>query len=114
MAVVFGKVDAQARSASVVDAVFDRDVGVYSEKESDAPATNGSIRVIQDFRGHTAKGPGRKNAMINRTVLDLTACSTIPLNELPRYIERLTALKAELDDAFAADGEGDMLNSLLG
>lgn len=101
MAVVFGKVDTQARSGSVVDAIFNKDVGVYSEKEADAPAANGSIRVIQDFRGHTKAGPGRKNAMLGRTVLDLSAMGTIPLSELPRAIERLTALKAELDDAFA-------------
>lgn len=102
MAVVFGKANTQARTASVVDAIFDRDVGVYSETDGDAPAANGSIRVIQNYRGHTAKGPGRKNAMLGRTVVDLSALGAIPLSELPRAIERLTALQAELDEAMGA------------
>lgn len=112
MAIVFGKAQSQVRQASVVDSVFDRDVGVYSEKEADAPAANGSIRVIQDYRGHTAKGPGRKNALMGRTVLDLSALATIPLSELPRAIERLTALQAELDEAFAPEGNA-LLDDVL-
>lgn len=99
MAIVFGKASAKG-SVSVVDAVFNRDVAVFSETEGDAPRTTGSIRVIQDYRGHTKAGPGRKNPMLGQTVIDLSALGMLPLSELPRAIERLTALQAELAATF--------------
>lgn len=100
MAIVFGRAKSELRKVSVVDAVFDKDVCVYSESEADAPAASGAIRVIEDFRGHTKNGPGRKNPLLGQRVLDLSALGMIPLDELPRAIERLTALNAELAETF--------------
>lgn len=99
MAVVFGKQSAQNAAKSVVDTVFARETVVLDESEGDAAAATGQIRVIQNYRGHTAKGPGRKNAMLGQTVVDLSALSIVALSDMPNLIARLTALQTELTDA---------------
>lgn len=99
MAVVFGKTNAAQAAQSVVDAVFERDTMVLDESEADAPTASGHIRVIQNYRGFTSKGPGRKNALLGQTVVDLSALATIPLSDVPNLIERLQTLSTELGDA---------------
>jgi hypothetical protein len=99
MAVVFGKQNAQSAAKSVVDTVFARETVVLDESEGDAAPATGQIRVITNYRGYTSKGPGRKNAMLGQTVIDLSALSVIALSDMPNLIARLTALQAELSDA---------------
>lgn len=99
MAVVFGKQSGgSAVKKSVVDAVFERDVLVLDETEADAPAAPGQIRVMRNYRGHTAKGPGRKNPLLGQTVVDLSALGLVTLDDVPNLIARLSALQSDLAD----------------
>lgn len=99
MAIVFGKASAASAAKSVVDAVFERATVVLDETEANAVSTTGQVRVITNYRGHTAKGPGRKNALMGQTVLDFSALATISMADLPNLIARLESLQTELADA---------------
>ena len=99
MAVVFGNTGKASAAKSVVDSVFERPTVVLDEAEANAEAAAGQVRVITNYRGFTAKGPGRKHALLGQTVVDLSALATVSMADLPNLIERLQSLQTELTDA---------------
>lgn len=103
---------ATVKQASLAKEVFAKDIMVSEETETDAPANPGGLRVIRDFRGHTKKGPGRKNALMGQTVLDMTALAILPVTDLPVVIAELTRLNKELEEAFSESPGDDLLADL--
>lgn len=103
MAVVFGKSAKAASGKSVVETVFDRPAVVLDETAADAASAPGQVRVITNYRGFTKAGPGRKNALLGQTVVDLAALATIPMSDLPGLIAHLEQLQGELTEALAAE-----------
>lgn len=110
MAIVFSK-NAPAKSTRPVLApVFEADLAVLDETDADSGTSPNALRVVTNYRGFTKDKAGRKAAQIHKTVLDLSAIGQcIPLGELGDLIDRLTMLKAELDEAGVLAGKGDPL-----
>lgn len=97
MAIVFGKTGNTGSTRSVVDEVFNRDTVVLDETDGEAKTPAGHLAVIRNYRGHTAKSPGRKNPNMGQTMLSLSSLGMVPVTELSRLVERLRTLQGELE-----------------
>lgn len=101
MAIVFGVTNSGSNARSAVDELFDRDTIVLDETEVEAKVPAGHVAVIRNYRGYTAKSPGRKNVNLGQNMLNFNALGVVPLTDLPRLVERLKALQSELETALS-------------
>jgi hypothetical protein len=84
-------------SESVVDEVFGRPVALHNEAHGEAKVQGGRVALIANYRSFNTTGKGRKARGAGGAVLDLSAVSRIPAEDLPKLIARLKELSENLD-----------------
>lgn len=85
-------------SESVVESVFARPVALRNEASGEAKAIPaGVIGLIANYRAFNTSGKGKKARGAGQAVLDLSAVSRLPANELPDLITKLRELQDSLE-----------------